>query len=314
MSNEIKKCPDDRCAYGADYWSVVQFCGQDKLWMHPETARVVMAFEDLICYCECTPGKKYCYKPNCVDNMVNVMNQCTIMQLTYKEFVSLPRLDPDPCDCPCPYKECDYCSDPDVKEYVSETCKTDGWWAGYPIVMSGGGGQFCTCLCPDEVAMAMTAKTPEGYDKPLAEFKTGDSVLAAGRDLNWRPCTIKTVARNQSYTPFPAVRIKAEGRSITLAGDQMVLAGNLKLAPAIALSVGDRILAADRETATIEAVEKLDIYAAPLTFLGLSDAPPDKDLSTGLLNINGFAVADYATQVFYTVDLLHPELISGKPY
>lgn len=307
---EIKKCPDDRCDHGADYWSVVQFCGQDQLWRDPATARVVMAFEDLICYCECVLGKKYCYSPNCVSNMVNVMNQCTILQLTYKEFVSLSGGDPDPCDCPCPYRECNYCDEPDIQEYVKEACELDNWWPGYPIVMSAGGGQFCTCLCPDDTAAAMTAKTSDKTEKKLAEFQPGDRVMTAGADLNWSVSTVAHVARSEQFTPIPAVGLTVRGRAITLAGDQMILAADGRLAPAIGLARDDRLRMADGSVSPVDTVEKHPVYAAPLAFLGLDTSPPDASLAGRLLDINGFLVAEYATQLFYTLDMLDPVLVA----
>jgi len=311
MANPIEECPENRCDKGDTYWSTVQFCGQDRLWKDPPTAKVVMAFADVICYCNCAPGKIYCAVQNCVDNMVNVMNQCTIQQLTYKQFTTLDGIDPDPCVCPCPYRECNYCSDPDIKEYIEEQCKTDGWWPGYPIVMSAGGGQFCTCLCPDKTAQEMTAETPDGTAKTLSHFQANDLVLAAGRDLHWRPRRVKFVSRNEQFTPIPAVRISAGRHSVSLAADQLVMDADDKLSPAIALRQGLALRGAGGEALQIDDIEKNDIYAAPLTFLGLAETPPGDDLADCLLNINGFVVGDYGTQVFYTLDMLDKDLLAG---
>jgi hypothetical protein len=307
---DLKPCPDHICNGGSGYWALTQMCGQDKLWMKPD-AKVLLTLEDgTFCYCKCTPGQTYCYKPNCVSNMVNVMNQCSIDQLSYQQFVSMTgQVDPNPCQCPCPHQMCTFCDDPLVKDYVKQNCDESGWWPGYPIVMSAGGGQFCTCLCPDSQAKTMAIAVPEGEAPLLQHVEENDTILAAGLDLAWKPTKVKARTRSSTVTPVPAVALLAADRGITLIADQLVLADDGKLRPAFALYPGEILRGADGKGFVLDEVKRRDIYAAPLPFLATAFDPPDGQLSDRLLNINGFVVGDYSLQLFHTLGMIDRELL-----
>lgn len=308
-TNALQKCPEHICDGGSGYWAVTQICGQDKLWTKPDP-KVLLALEDgTFCYCNCVSGKKYCYKENCVSNIPAVMEQCSIEQKKYQEFVTMTSQDPDPCECPCPHIKCNFCDEPDIKEFVIESCKDSGWWPGYPVVMSAGGGQFCTCLCPDDSAKTMLVKTDKIKEEHIHHLSTGNVVLAAGIDLNWKPKKIKQRTSSNYLNPIKGIRLTSEDKGLILAADQLVLTTKNKLRPALFLRKGDELLAANGSTRILNNVEIFDLYAAPLSFVSLSFDPPDKDLSGRLININGFVVGEYMLQIFYTLNLLKPELI-----
>jgi hypothetical protein len=321
----MDKCADEFCHNGSNFWAVTQLCGQDQLWRKPDP-RVVVSSESGLCYCECAKGEHYCYTPNCVttNQMVVAMNTCDIEHAAYQTFVSVPGSDgcrpgqtdctvSPTCRCPCPYPMCGYCQEPDVQEYVKGVCDSSGWWAGYPVVMSGPGVSFCSCLCPDTQAQTMRLAVPEADGAALMETGEGDTVLAAGLGLRWAPARVLARSSVSRWTPITAVKLETDAGAVTLAPDQLLLTARGTLKPAIAVDHGDRLATPDGGTQTVAAVRHLPVYALPLPFLALGLDPPDADLSGRLLALNGFVVGDHSLQVFALLDRLPRGLVDLSP-
>lgn len=313
--DDLKPCPPGVCNTGSSYWALTQMCGQDKIWKgspkNPDR-HVMMVLEDgSFCYCSCTTNP-YCYNKNCIPNMVEVMHQCTIMQKGYQSFVVMPAFggqDPPDCQCPCPHVACSFCDDPVVKEYVAESCKTSYWWPGYPMVMSAGGGQFCTCLCPASTAKVLAVAVPGHDTRPMEQIAVNELVMAAGLDLVWAPHRVRARTASQTVIPIPAVTVRHGDNGITLAADQLVMAADGKLRPAYDLKVSEMLRHADGGVIVLDEVTAFSHDKVAPPFLALHLTPPDTTLAGRLLNINGFIVSDYSLQLFATLGQVEPTLI-----
>lgn len=296
----MKKCDAKICDNGSTFWAVTQMCSQDKLWTIP-TPRVPIAREgEDMCYCECVADKRYCFKPDCVSNITPVIMACSSDQIKYQDFVTMPGDDgtgSKNCQCPCPHPMCYFCSDPDVAEFVKASCDDSGWWPGYPVVMSAGGGNMCTCLCPDDAAKAMRVAVPGDAEELLHTTHVGDMVMTAGTDLKWKATSVVARTKMSNFTPTIGIKVTAAGIGITLIPDQRVMNARKQLVPAITIAVGDVLMGADGQERTVSEVEHLPVYAHPIPFLAFShDAPPD-DYAGRLLSLNGYVVGDYSTQI-----------------
>jgi hypothetical protein len=312
---DLKPCSTDLCNTGSSYWALTQMCGQDKIWKGPpkNPDRHVMLVTDTgdFCYCTCTTNP-YCYNRNCIPNMVQVMHQCTIMQKGYQSFVVMPAFtgqDPADCQCPCPHVACGFCDDPTVKEYVAESCKTSYWWPGYPMVLSGGGGQFCTCLCPVSSSKILAVAVPHQEVRAIEQIGQNDLVMAAGLDLIWSARPVRARTESQTIIPIPAVTIMHGDDGITLAADQLVLAADGKLRPAHDLQAGETLRHADGGVIVLDEVSAFTHDKVAPPFLALHLSAPDQTLDARFLNINGFVVSDYSLQLFATLGQVDRTLI-----
>lgn len=313
--DDLKPCTDDFCNTGSTYWALTQICGQDKIWKgspnNPDRHVMLVPEGSSACYCSCT-SNPYCYSKNCIPNMVEVMHQCTIMQQGYQSFVTMPAFagqEPPDCQCPCPHVACSFCDDPVVKEYVTESCKTSYWWPGYPMVLSGGGGQFCTCLCPASTAKVLAVAVPDKDTRPMEQIAVDEMVMAAGLDLVWRPYRVQARTESQTLIPIPAITIMSGENGITLAADQLVMAADGMLRPAHDLEVGEALRHADGGVIVLDEVTPFTHDKVAPPFLALHLTPPDAMLAGRLLNINGFVVSDYSLQLFAALGQVEGSLI-----
>lgn len=312
---DLKPCSDDLCNSGSSYWALTQMCGQDKIWKpnpkNPDHHVMLVTDSGDFCYCSCTTNP-YCYNKNCIPNMVQVMHQCTIMQAGYQTFVTMPAFtgqDPPDCQCPCPHIACTFCDDPIVKQYVAESCQTSYWWPGYPMVLSAGGGQFCTCLCPASSAKILAVAVPGGEARPIEQIAANELVMAAGLDLVWSPYPVRARTESQTIIPIPAVTIRHGEDGMTLAADQLVMAADGKLRPAHDLKVGEALRHADGGIILLDQVIAFSHDKVAPPFLALHLAPPDATLTGRLLSINGFIVSDYSLQLFASLGQVDRNLI-----
>lgn len=312
---DLKPCSDDLCNSGSSYWALTQMCGQDKIWKpnpkNPEHHVMLVTDSGDFCYCSCTTNP-YCYNKNCIPNMVQVMHQCTIMQAGYQTFVTMPAFtgqDPPDCQCPCPHIACNFCDDPIVKQYVAESCQTSYWWPGYPMVLSAGGGQFCTCLCPASSAKILAVAVPGGEPRPIEQIAANELVMAAGLDLVWSPYPVRARTESQTIIPIPAVTIRHGEDAMTLAADQLVMAADGKLRPAHDLKAGEALRHADGGIILLDEVTAFSHDKVAPPFLALHLSPPDATLTGRLLSINGFIVSDYSLQLFASLGQVDRNLI-----
>ena len=311
----MAKCDDKICNNGSTYWAVTQMCSQDKLWTIPNP-RVPIAREGAdMCYCQCVAGKRYCFQPDCVSNITPVILACTSDQIAYQDFVTMMGNDgtgSTDCQCPCPHPMCYFCNDPDIAEYVKTSCDDSSWWPGYPMVMSAGGGNLCTCLCPDDAAKAMRVAAPDGTQAMLHTTHPGDQIMAAGKDLQWKATEVETRTRMSNFTPTIGIKLSAGEKAVTLIPDQLVLNADKKLVPAITVATGDKILGSDGAEMVITKAEHLPVYAYPIPFLALGHDAPDDNYSGRLIDLNGFVIGDYSTQIHSLVMGLSTGLIKQE--
>ena len=177
---------------------------------------------------------------------------------------------------------------------MQDSCDTYKWWPGYPMVMSAGGGQMCTCLCPDETAKNMQVRTGTGAQAPIAGIAPGDTILSAGPELDWKPRQVGSLCRLSAVSPAECRMIFAGDRGVTLTMDQQVLTASGDLATAGTLAVGTALRLADGGTTEVTEIRSMPVYAYPLTFVAIDS---EDGAPAALLDLNGFVVGDYGTQI-----------------
>jgi hypothetical protein len=200
-----------------------------------------------------------------------------------------------------------YCGDGDCSAFqggADAHCSLMGWTRGHaiPVLAPSFPGHWCFCCCscfgygtPIEVA--------PGQFKPVEDIDRGDTVLAAGLGLQWKPIAVADVGGLQPPGgTLPALHVlfqlaPDDIRFLNVSPDHLFLLTSGKLKHVQLLAPGDKLRRADGGEAEIVApVTRAEVAGVRSIDLGPFDGT---DLDGHLLNSNGVATADFSVQRFF---------------
>jgi hypothetical protein len=205
-----------------------------------------------------------------------------------------------------------HCSGADAE--INEICKIAGWPVNHPVLTRDSKGP-CTCSCSC-LAHGTPVQLAEGSFKAIETIAVGESVLAAGKNLDWRAKEVvfsqgTTGVSRQKYT----VLVTYGETALAVTSDHLFLLSGGKLKSADRLIVGDELVSPEGKPVPILSVHIGD-YTAGFHHIATSKEKPSESLDGHLLNTNGVVSADYTLQLFYRTGQLDAQLIpqhASKP-
>jgi hypothetical protein len=175
-----------------------------------------------------------------------------------------------------------------------------------------GGKCYCCCSC---FAYDTPIEVTPGEFALVQNIETGDTVLAAGLDLDWRPKQVEMATGWYSETKLVTmyyVRYEfpdgpESQRDILVTADHLFLMASNRLKAVQDLVPGDRIRRADGQEAEVTFVA-VGSYVGGIRSLQMGEFD-GLNLDGHLLNANGIVSADYAVQVYYASEHLPPDFL-----
>ncbi|MDA0631861.1 hypothetical protein OUY22_00390 [Nonomuraea sp. MCN248] len=157
-------------------------------------------------------------------------------------------------------------------------------------------GCYCTCSC---LAFGTPVQTGDGSFQAIEKFRVGDTVLACGPSLSWRPVRVEF----SNGTPGVAVQrytvlVVYKDTSIAVTSDHLFLMSDRKLKRADRLAPGDELLDIQGGPVPVKSVHIGNMHAG-FHHIATSVGDPGPSLDDHLINTNGVISADYAQQLFY---------------
>jgi hypothetical protein len=200
-----------------------------------------------------------------------------------------------------------HCSGADAE--INQICKDLGWPINHPVLTRDAHGP-CTCSCSC-LAHATPVESGDGTFRAIETYKVGDSVMAAGLDLSWKPLNVEfsggtTGASKQKYT----VVVSFTGTAIAVTSDHLFLCPDGSLKAADRLTIKDQLVTPAGKPVKIDGVYIGDYYAG-FHHIATSKKAPDASLDGHLLNTHGVVSADYTLQIFYRAGELGERLTAG---
>lgn len=192
-------------------------------------------------------------------------------------------------------RQCDsaHCSGADAELY--QLCIDLGLDVGYPVLTRDANGP-CTCACSC-LAFGTPVQAAEGEFRAIEEYQVGDTVLAAGRSLEWSPVEVRYSAGTSgaSLQKF-AVLVAYLDTALVVTSDHEFLMPDGSLKRADRLTPDDSLVAPDGEAVPVRSATIGD-YFAGFHHIATSLEEPSGDLTGHLLNTNGVISADYIVQI-----------------
>ncbi|MGB8266933.1 MAG: hypothetical protein WCE44_11450, partial [Candidatus Velthaea sp.] len=208
-----------------------------------------------------------------------------------------------------------------IMEHSAEVCHQSGLPVDTPIIAydpdlyGPGKAGFCYCCCYCFAADTPIEAAPGDFAL-IQDLNSGDLVLAAGADLNWKPSRIDVRSGDVEPVDYPNIfmlRFRCPGdpdpRSIFVTSDHLFLTPDRRLVAVQNLAPNDQLLAADGQVAGV-------IFVAPghlitrIQSITMDGAFDGANLDGHLLNANGLVTADYKVQVYYESERLEPKLLA----
>lgn len=180
---------------------------------------------------------------------------------------------------------------------INQICKELGWPVNHPVLTRDDQGPcICSCSC---LAHGTPVQAGDGSFKAIESYIVGDSVLAAGRDLQWSAQQVvfsqgTTGASVQKYT----VLLTYAGTALAVTSDHLFLMADGALRAADRLAAGDLLVDPQGQSVRVDSVHIGD-YLAGFHHIATSKSEPPPGLDGHLLNTNGVISADYTVQVYY---------------
>jgi hypothetical protein len=221
------------------------------------------------------------------------------------------------------------CTDPycaGSQSDIDATCHSLGWGAGTPYQckdpdLNGPGKPgFCFCCCSC-FGFGTPIAAASGVFIPVEEIRTGQKILAAGKDLQWKE---RLVAESSSIAA-PGVVIadfyrvqygypgEPEGRNVLVASDHLFLAADGSLIAAQDLRPGHLLSLADEGTTPVTS----SLPGNNVTGIQTLDMGPfdGKNFDGHLLNSWGIVSADWAIQLAFQSNHLDASFLheASKP-
>lgn len=175
------------------------------------------------------------------------------------------------------------------------------WSANTPVPVYDKSGNICYCCCSC-FAWGTPIAVPDGEPKAIQTFVRGDSVLAAGANLEWTPYAVEF---SDGIPPSPewgktmfSVYFQTDGGvgSLVVTADHVFLLSDGKLRRAHLLVPGkDALTTADGKPAPVLSIEAGGWYGG-VHHIGTSDKPATS-VDGHLLNSKGIVSGDWALQI-----------------
>ncbi|USG65947.1 hypothetical protein NDK47_00900 [Brevibacillus ruminantium] len=173
----------------------------------------------------------------------------------------------------------------------------------------------CYCCCSCFAHDTPIEATPGEYVQ-IQNILSGDTILAAGRDLQWKPTKVKQRTGFQELHMVPGMYFvnyvlhgETEERHLIVTPDHLFLMhADRTLKRVQHLIPGDKLMGSDGNAAVVQFVT-VGEYLTAIQSIEM-DAPytHDNNLEGHLLNANGVVTADYAIQVQSETSLISDEL------
>lgn len=207
---------------------------------------------------------------------------------------------PPPYNKFCSLKHCE-----DVSFNIGQHCGID---PAFPIDQPIFGfdtyeKRYCYCCCT-----CFTNETPievlPGKFAMIERLNSGDIVMAAGVDLNWKHCAVENRTGSTDQGDIPGLFYisyllygKEDSNYLLVTIDHLFLMYDLKVLQRVqTLMPGDKIMGADGNPAIVQFVLKGSHYTT-IQSIELEGVVDMKTLDGHLLNSNGVVTADYAVQI-----------------
>lgn len=209
-------------------------------------------------------------------------------------------------------KMCDLSLCDKIQKNIDERCHAKGWSPGEPYIVYKEDGSICYCCCSCFAYDTPIAIGADAY-KLIQEFEIGDTVLAAGTGLEWKPATVQFssgIKPNTQESFMVYFRYKtSEGnpQELIVTEDHLFLMPNGKLLPANVLRAGDTLVRADGSQAIIDFAVS-GSYTGGVHHIATGDYDGGS-LDGHLLNSNGIVSADFSVQIRYITDNLDDSVL-----
>ncbi|WIM93013.1 hypothetical protein ACTOB_004978 [Actinoplanes oblitus] len=213
---------------------------------------------------------------------------------------------PPPLNRPCP----SICNE---KNFIDGThCKALGLNDEEPFMTQdpdfGGPGVpgFCYCCCSCFTLGTPIEVAPAQYEL-IENVQQGDLVLAAGLDLDWKPCRVRLQSGPLDRRIVPGlwqVRYQIPGEAgtrdlVTTPDHLFLLHGRRTLKPVQNLVPGDGLTTKDGASANVLFAVRCDNVDTAVHTLVMDGDFDGTDPSGHLVNSNGVVTADYIIQTFF---------------
>lgn len=194
-----------------------------------------------------------------------------------------------------------YCGDYCAKnaDHVDKTCKGLDYPPGAKILFQVD-GKKCYCIC-GELGADTPVATPEGWMRARDVAAHETVVLAAGRDLDFKPVRVTHAAPAGPGAAEHAVYLKylvdGQARALVVAREHPFLLHGGTLAAADALRAGDALTGRDGAPAPVLEAGWSG-YTGDFHPFATVMEPPAPGLDGHLVLTNGVVTGDFAVQVF----------------
>lgn len=209
-------------------------------------------------------------------------------------------------------KMCDLALCDKIQKNIDERCHAKGWSPGEPYIVYKEDGSICYCCCSCFAYDTPIAIGTDAY-KLIQEFEIGDTVLAAGAGLEWKPATVQFssgIKPNTQESFMVYLRYKTpngEPQELIVTEDHLFLMPDGKLLPANIIQPGDSLVRSDGTNATVDFVVS-GSYTGGVHHIATGDFD-GVNLDGHLLNSNGIVSADFSVQIRYITDNLDDAML-----
>ncbi len=166
---------------------------------------------------------------------------------------------------------------------------------------------YCYCCCSCFAQDTPIEKSP-GTWVMVQDIEAGDTILAAGSNLDWQPTKVKTRSGSTTsaavtglYLIFYTMEEEQTPRQVLVTpGHLFLLAESRTLKAVQFLAPGDRLSQADGGVATVTlGIRSEQPVPTTIHTLALEGDFDGSDLTGHLVNTNGLVSADFAVQIHY---------------
>lgn len=190
--------------------------------------------------------------------------------------------------------EATHCGGADAE--LNAICIQEGWAIGHPVITRDNKGPCqCHCSC---LALGTPVAATLGINRPIESFRVGDSVVAAGADLQWNIVPVRFSSGTSTGVQPGVIFVEYKGGELIVTHDHLFLLPDGKLKRAERLSPSDKLVGADGNAVNIERVS-VGTYVGGFHHIATSTEDPKNDVTNHLLITNGIVSADYTLQLFY---------------
>lgn len=196
-------------------------------------------------------------------------------------------------------------------------CSTRGLPMDTPVLSWDpdlGGGQACYCCCSC-FAMDTPIEARPGEFMMIQDIQAGDTIMAAGRDLEWKETRVRlrTGDLNPSMVPglycvYYLLEEESESRFVLVTPDHLFLMNTTRTLKKVQhLIPGDKLTAKDGRVAQVQFVA-LGEHNTSIQSIEMEGRLDPETLEGHLINSNGIVTADYVVQVYHetsTIDDKH---------